>query len=51
MITPPHGLPHAILEDLSSFLEGGIVYDYPTTWTATCHLGGFIVLFGGWYCL
>ena len=28
-----------------------IIISFPTTWTATCHLGGFIVLFGGWYCL
>ena len=51
MITPPHGLLHAIVEDLSSFLEGDVVYDYPTTWTAACHCGGFIVLPGGWCCL
>ena len=33
------------------YYMAGFVYCFPTTWTATCHLGGFIVLFGGWYCL
>ena len=51
MITPPHGLLHAIVEDLSSFLEDDVVYDYPTTWTAACHRGEFTILSGGWYCL